>query len=59
MPYVDDAHQTGIRRYLVAEAAFIYFFLIVALRRFHVAQIYLLAKLVTFALLFLTSGLSY
>jgi len=59
MPYVDDAHQTGIRRYLVAEAAFIYFFLIVALRRFRVAQIYLLAKLVTFALLFLTSGLSY
>lgn len=59
MPYVDDLHQTGIQNYLIAETVFIYFFLIAGLRRFRLAQFYLLAKLVTFALFFLTSGLSY
>jgi hypothetical protein len=58
-PYVDDLYQTGIRQYLVAEAVFIYFFLIAGLRRFRLAQQYLLAKLVVFATLFLTSGTSY
>lgn len=59
MSYVDDLYQTGIRKYLIAETVFIYFFLIAGLRRFRLAQLYLLVKLVTFALLFLTSGLSY
>lgn len=58
MPYVDDLYQVGIRKYLIAETIFIYFFLIAGLRRFRLAQLYLLAKLITFFLLFFTSGLS-
>lgn len=59
MPYAQDVYQNLVYRYLVAEAIIFYFFLIVGLRRFRLAQIYLLIKVPTFALLFLSSGTSY
>lgn len=59
MPYADDIYQRGIRKFLVVELFLIYFYLMLILRRFRLAQIYLLVKVITFALLFLTSGASY
>lgn len=59
LPYLDNLHQRTIYIYLIAEAAFIYFFLIAGLSRFRVAQFYLLFKLITLAIFSLTSGESY
>ena len=56
---MDAFYQTTIRKYMVVETALIYFYLIAAMRRFRAAQYYLLAKLVTFAVLYLTSGVTY
>lgn len=59
LPYAQDKYQNLVDKYLVAEAALFYLFLIVGLRRFRLAQIYLLIKVPTFTVLFLSSGTSY
>ena len=58
MPYAEDLFQSTVHKFLFAEMLFMYFFFIAGLRRYLVAHVFLLLKVIAIAIIVYSPGAS-